>query len=31
LLGLNVEKKKAPLYESIKDYLKRIYKIEWFN
>ena len=28
LLGLNVEKKKAPLYEHIKDYLKRIYKIE---
>jgi hypothetical protein len=28
LLGLNVEKKKAPLYENIKDYLKRIYKIE---
>jgi hypothetical protein len=28
LLGLNVEKKKTPLYEHIKDYLKRIYKIE---
>ena len=28
LLGLNVEKKKAPLYEHIKEYLKRIYKIE---
>jgi hypothetical protein len=28
LLGLNVEKKKAILYEHIKDYLKRIYKIE---
>ena len=28
LLGLNVEKKKAILYEHIKEYLKRIYKIE---
>lgn len=28
LLGLNVERKKATLYQHIKDYLNRIYKIE---